>query len=118
MHLIGRMDSCFYEVPEGLIYFTYIVPRYRAQFHVVFFDGKLRKDRIPLCVAAMQECVDDFDIRVFQTELAAGNVPLREFVKKLGFVWEGTQRRGWVDETGISDKLLFGILSEEIDGSR
>jgi hypothetical protein len=114
-HLVGRQDSYFVEAgDEGLIYLTSIVPRYKADMSFVFWDGKLGKDRRELVKTVLRQSFEDFALERVSAYSAASNVPFNSALRKIGFVCEGTVRKGWVDVQGFQDMLLFGVLREEL----
>lgn len=114
-HLVGRTDSYFTEAGDaGLIYLTTIVPRYKADLNFVFWDGKLGKDRRELVRTFLYQTFSDFALERISAYSAARNVPFNSALRKIGFVCEGTVRKGWIDSLGFQDMLFFGMLREEL----
>lgn len=48
-------------------------------------------------------------------DTAAGNLGSVKVLKKAGFVVEGRQRKYWHARGGYHDRLLFGLLAEEVE---
>lgn len=115
-HLLGARNSYFLEVgeDEGLVYFTNIWPRFRADFGLVFWDGKLSASRRASAREAIVAAFQDFELIRMQADISARNVPMKTTLRKLGFVLEGTRRNDWVDEQGPYDRLVFGMLRQEL----
>lgn len=113
-HLLYSKNAYFLEHNQGLVYFTNIVPRWKADLSFVFWDEKLGKDRRELIRGAIRNCVEDFALKRLQASTVVTNVPLVNSLKKIGFVWEGTLRRGWVDGSEMLDQAVFSLLPEEI----
>jgi len=115
-HLLGRRDSYFLEVgdAEGLVQFTPVVPRIKAQFSVVFWDQKLSAKRRVAVKEAIVDAFKNFALIRVQADISAKNVPMKTFLQRLGFTYEGTLRSDWIEQNGLSDKLVYGILAQEL----
>jgi hypothetical protein len=116
MHLLGRRDSVFYEVGdgEGLTFFTTVIPRYKATFGTLFWDRKLSARRRAAVRESIVDAFGNFELVRVQADISAKNAPMRTFLQRLGFVYEGTLRNDWIDEAGFADRLVFGILKREL----
>lgn len=116
MHLLGRRDSVFHEVGdnEGLVFFTNVMPRYKATFGLLFWDRKLSARRRAAVREGIVDAFKNFELVRVQADISAKNAPMRTFLQRLGFVYEGTLRSDWVDESGIADRLTFGLLRQEL----
>ncbi len=51
-------------------------------------------------------------------DCAAGHAGSRRVMEKCGFVAEGCQRKYWHARGGFHDRLLFGLLAEDLDTVR
>lgn len=112
-HLTRRRDSWFVEVEDtGLVYLTSIIPRYMGNLNVIFWDGKLPAVRVPVVRAVVKKAVQLFQLQKVNASTPAR--PLGEFLKKVGFRWEGTIRRGMALNGRTVDLSLFGALDEEV----
>ena len=79
----------------GLLGFTKIVPKVDAQFHPVFFDGKLRNaaGKRDLLLRAMDWAFGVYDLHRLSVVLPENRYALVSFVRqKLGFRFEGENR--------------------------
>jgi len=90
---VWRVDGS----PElcGLIGFTHIVPQVDAQFHPVFFDGKLRNllGKRSLLLRSMDWAFQRWDLHRLSTNLPETSFALVDFArKKLGFRFEAELR--------------------------
>jgi hypothetical protein len=114
-HLTRRRDSWFVEVEDvGLVYLTAIIPRYMGNLNVIFWDGKLPVNRVPVVRAVIKRAVQLFELQKVNASTPAR--PLGEFLKKSGLRWEGTVRRGMAMNGKIVDLSLYGALAEEVLG--
>lgn len=95
-------DTAFFEVwhvedaqPVGLVAFTQIVPQVNANFHFVFFDGKLRNvlGKRELLLRVMARAFDLWQLHRLSAEVPSDALALADFArKKLGFRYEGEGR--------------------------
>jgi len=51
-------------------------------------------------------------------DCAAGNTGSRRVMERCGFVAEGCQRKYWHARGGFHDRLLFGLLADDLDAAR
>lgn len=97
----------------GVIYLTEIIEGLSGNMKVVFWDGKLRADRKTAIRAFIEEMFQKLSLQRITVQLHESNLPLKRVLRQLGFVYEGTMRRAWLDASGLSDVLIFGLLREE-----
>lgn len=79
----------------GLLGFTHIVPKVNAQFHPVFFDGKIRNamGKRELLLRAMDWAFASYDLHRLSVELPENRYALVRFIReKLGFRFEAENR--------------------------
>ena len=79
----------------GLVGFTQIVPRVTAQFHPIFFDGKLRNafGKRELLLRSLDWAFQAFGVHRISAELPETSFAMVDFSrKKLGFHFEGEGR--------------------------
>lgn len=98
----------------GLMYLVQLVPGINAQMHLVFWDEKLPATRAPLVRKAVKFGMERFELPRISAQFKWSAVTMKHFLRKVGFVYEGTLRKGWIDETGYQDMLLYGMISEEL----
>lgn len=112
-HLVNRRDSWFVEVGDiGLVYFTGIIPEFTSTMHVIFWDQKLGRGRVPYVKNIVRSAFELFALRKINVVTIAK--PMQEFLKDVGFQWEGKIRRGTIVNGEMKDVRLFGIIPEEI----
>jgi len=111
--LTGRRDAWFVEAGDrGLIYLTSIKLGWDANFHVVFWDRSLKIDRVAAAKTVLTEAFRRFELPRITSTLAYQNLPMKRFLKDLGFVLEGVTRLGWSVDPPI-DRIQYGILEAE-----
>jgi RimJ/RimL family protein N-acetyltransferase len=114
-HLTQDRSSWFLEVGDvGLVYFTGVVPRVGATINVLFWDGKLGKARVALVREAIRLVVERFALERVGAQIKWSNKDMRDFLKRVGLIWEGTIRKAWVDRNGCEDMLMLGLIKEEL----
>lgn len=111
-HLTSRRDAWFVETPVGLLYLTNIVLDRDADFNVVFWDQRLTMDRAAAAKSVLATAFERFRLPRISSYVPYTNAPLRRFLREIGFVLEGTIRRGWSVEPPV-DTILFGMLTDE-----
>jgi RimJ/RimL family protein N-acetyltransferase len=99
----------------GVLYLSNIIEGLNGDLKVVFWDGKLRADRKTAVRHFVEEMFRTLHLQRMTVHLHASNVPLKRLLRQLGFVYEGTMRRAWLDSNGLSDILIFGLLREEYE---
>jgi RimJ/RimL family protein N-acetyltransferase len=113
-HLLLRHDSWFVEAGNaGLYYFTGIVPRQTAMFHMIFWDKHLTADRREAAKLVLSAAFRLFDLRRVGAAVVESNIPLRKTLQKIGFTAEGVLRKAQVLNGEYHDLHLYGLLSEE-----
>jgi len=113
--LTRRRDTWFVEAGEsGLFYFTNIVPRVDAEFHMLFWDKKLGGDRRESAKLVLHAAQKNFSLRRISSMVVESNGPLRKTLQKIGFVTEGIIRQSKVVNGEYQDAHLFGLLAEEM----
>lgn len=114
-HLVQDRSAWFLEVGNvGLVYFTELAPGAWATLNLIFWDGKLGKERIDAVRSACQMAASRFELQRISARIKWSNRVMRDVLKRAGLIWEGTIRKGWFDEKGYEDMLLFGVTSEEL----
>jgi RimJ/RimL family protein N-acetyltransferase len=64
---------------------------------------------------ALHAAFDMFELQRIQAQVSAKNVGLNRNLRRLGFVWEGTIRRGWIGTNGyFHDMCVLGMLREDL----
>ena len=112
-HLTMRRDSWFVEVGDlGLVYLTNVIPEFTGTMHVLFWDQKLPVVRVPLVQEVVRSAFDLFALKKINVTTTAK--PMGDFLKKIGFSWEGNVRRGTIIDGAFTDVRLFGIIPEEV----
>jgi RimJ/RimL family protein N-acetyltransferase len=113
-HLLQRSDSWFVEVVDtGLIWLTNILPEFKADFNVIFWDRSFGADRRMLCRHVIATAIAEFDLTRVQSFTPVTNATLAEVaLRKIGFVKEGVLRKAWRDKEDC-DLIVFGLLREE-----
>ena len=112
--LTGR--GLFWRVDDfvGVVYMTNIQPAHDALVHMSFFDGRL-KGRQPLMKAMLQYVFKKYMFRRLTAEVPEYVVPYTiDFVKALGFKFEGKKRRSTPFDNKYFDTNIFGVLREEL----
>jgi hypothetical protein len=97
----------------GIIFLTSILPGYVGTLNVAFWDEKLSKERRAVVKEAVGQYFRDFDLIRMSALTPYSNQPMRTMLKKTGFVYEGTIRRGWIGPP-LDDAFIFGMLREEV----
>lgn len=87
----------FGEEPQivGLIHFSHIVPKVDAQFHPVFFDGKIRNlmGKREILLRSLDWAYQTWDLHRISVQLPENRYALVRFVReKLGFRFEAENR--------------------------
>lgn len=114
--LTHSRDAWFIEAGDkGLIYLTSVIPRLNATLNMLFWDGKLTKDRREAVRSVVVEATELFELPRISALCPQTNLPLRQVLKKIGFVLEGVSRKGYLTPSGsYIDMFLFGVTSEEV----
>jgi RimJ/RimL family protein N-acetyltransferase len=110
-------QAWFIQVGEvGLVYLTNVEPSVNAELNVLFWDGKLGKDRQEAIKAVIGTAFRVFEIERISASVVHTNAPLRNILNhKLGFVLEGVTRRGARSGEGkFVDLIRYGLLKEEL----
>jgi len=114
-HLTQRRDAWFIEAGDiGLIYLTQVMPGFSAVLHVVFWDGHLTQDRREAVKSVVRTAFKMFELTRCTAVAAESNLPIRQMLRKVGFVLEGVIRKSWLGPDSPIDTFLFGILKEEL----
>ena len=112
-HLTARPDAWFVEVGHvGLVYLTNIILDRDADLNVLFWDGKLRKDRKAAVRAIISDAFKTFRLPRISAILPSTNPALQRLLNDVGMSVEGTIRKGWSPQDEI-DSVFMGILKEE-----
>jgi RimJ/RimL family protein N-acetyltransferase len=112
-NLTRSRDAWFVEAGNvGLIYLTDIRPGLDANFFTVFWDKSLQTDRVAACKTVLTEAFSRFDLPRISARISQQNVPMKRFLRDLGFTLEGVTRLGWSVSPPI-DKIHYGILFDE-----
>ena len=113
-HLMQRRDAWFLEVGDvGLVYITGVVPRQSGILNVLFWDGKLRRDRREAVKSIVSEAFELFALERLSAMTPIPNSSMRNMYQKVGFVLEGVIRNGWREDKELQDLVLFGMLRKE-----
>ena len=113
-HLTQSRDAWFVEAGSvGLLYLTEIVPRRDAKFHILFWNGSLEKGHLAATKTILTEGFQRFELLRVNAEVPVHNLPMKRFLKDLGFVLEGVTRQGWWNDSPPADLVHYGILNEE-----
>jgi len=107
-------NAWFLVHPAGLVYFTGVFPGISAMLHVLFWDGKLTKARALEVRVAVRQAAERFNLARVSAQFKWSNRAYLKFLRSVGFVYEGTLRKGWVEATSFEDMLLYGMISEEL----
>ena len=119
-HLIHRRDAWFVRVVQdnvdlGLVYVTDIVVNWSGVLNVVFWDGRLTKERRTAVLDVAATALKEFELVRLSAFAPYSNQPLRAMLRKISFVHEGVIRQGWAAAEGKpKDLFMFGLLSEEV----
>lgn len=114
-HLTEDRNAWFLEVGDvGLLYFTHVIPGISAILNIVFWDQKLPKERADAVKLAVRRAFEEFNLARVGVQFKWTNRALKRFVKDVGFCYEGTLRRAWVDAEGHHDMLWYGMIKEEL----
>ena len=112
-HLTARPDAWFVEIgPVGLVYLSNIILGRDADLNVLFWDGKLRKDRKAAVRSVIAAAFKQFNLPRISAVLPSTNPALQRVLGDVGLTVEGTIRKGWGVEPQI-DSVYMGILKEE-----
>lgn len=113
--LTAHKDAWFVEVGNvGLVYLTFVVPESNANLNVMFWDGKLTRDRREAVKTILVTAFDLFQLPRITASCPVTNNPMRQMLSKIGFVLEGVARKGYRDVDGkYVDLVMFGVLDEE-----
>ena len=108
-------NSWFVEVGDvGLVYLTYVVPRFIATFNVLFWDRKISKDRKEIIRDILAQAFDRFDLVRIAAFVPSTNEPLVSALRKIGFTIEGRLRKAFMQEAEFSDVVVLGLLKDEV----
>ena len=112
-HLTARQDAWFVEIGEvGLVYLTNMILERDADLNVLFWDGKLRKDRKAAVRQVIAGAFKEFDLPRISAILPSTNPALQRLLGDVGLTVEGTIRKGW-QVNPVVDAVYLGILKEE-----
>jgi hypothetical protein len=112
-HLTARPDAWFVEIGHvGLVYLSNIILNRDADLNVLFWDGKLRKDRKAAVRAVIAAAFKQFQLPRISAILPSTNPALQRLLGDVGLQTEGTIRKGWGIEPPV-DSVYMGILKEE-----
>lgn|SRR5262245_31264308 len=115
-HLTQRRDSWFVEVEDvGLIYLTNVIPTWSAVLNVLFWDGRLGKERREVLREVLNFAFTEFQLLRVQATVSADNTPLQTFYEKSGMCVEGVLRNAWRDEEGLQNIVLLSLVPEEVE---
>jgi len=115
-HLTARRDAWFVEVADvGLIYLTNIILDRDADFNFIFWDGHLTLDRVAAIKSVITTAFERFGLPRLSAAVPYTNPPSRRVLTDVGFVLEGTIRRGWTVTPPV-DAIIYGMLLEESPG--
>lgn len=112
-HLTARKDAWFVEIgPVGLVFLTNIILGRDADLNVLFWDGRLRKDRKAAVRAVLVGAFNTFKLPRISAVVPGTNAALQRLLGDVGLSTEGTIRKGWSVDPPI-DTVYMGILEEE-----
>lgn len=115
IQLLTRVDSYFGEIGEvGLAYLTDVIPTFSASFHVVFWDGKLGKERRFAIREFLQNTISAFELSRVQTFIPVTNLPLVVVLRKIGFRDEGIMRKAFREQNADFDMHVLSVLKGEL----
>jgi len=94
----------------GVFYLNGITPR-EANVDFSFFDGRLR---FQLTQAMIEYVFEEYGFDRLNAQIVPyANSRVFEFIKNLGFVYEGKKRKAHLYKGGKIDLILYGLLKEE-----
>ncbi len=112
-HLTARKDAWFVEIgPVGLVFLTNIILGRDADLNVLFWDGRLRKDRKAAVRAVVASAFKTFKLPRISAVVPGTNAALQRLLGDVGLATEGTIRKGWSVNPSV-DSVYMGILEEE-----
>lgn len=116
LHLIQDPNAWFVEFPDqGLVFFTDVNPRHGATMHVVFWDTYITNDRRRRIRDILRTAFQQFSLpRVTCFVREGSSEAFIRMLRRIGFVLEGTIRKGWIEETRHLDCIMFGLLPEDL----
>lgn len=113
MSQLMSKNAWFLEVGNrGLIYVTEIIPNFTGSINVLFWDKTLNRNR-PYFQAVTMKAFELFGLVRVSAPFPASNKPMHDFLKKCGFRYEGTLRRGTIIDGSFTDLVIYSVLREE-----
>jgi RimJ/RimL family protein N-acetyltransferase len=113
--LLAKNSLYFVLDDAGIIYFTDILPKYIAKFHLMFWDKQLR-GREPICKDMIGWAFNTLKVEKVWTSIPAFARVQRKFAERLGFLREGCFRKGYPCMGTNYDVYWYGMLKEDFDG--
>lgn len=112
-------NSLFYEVGDevGIAAATNINLRVDAVVHLIMFDRRLR-GREKIFLEILDDVFTRGQLARVTAAFPASRSTTRKLVERLGFVHEGTLRKGMLIDGAYDDVIIYGILREDMYGGQ
>lgn len=98
---------------EGFVAFYPIVPGLGAEAHHFIWSPRFMR-RPQLGRATLRWACRQWDLKRITAQCPARHRRVQRACEAMGFTLEGRLRHGVVDDRGITDMLIYGILAEEL----
>lgn len=91
---------------ENIVIYNY------ADVHIFFWDSRL-KGREVICKEMIRWLFDHLQVFRLATAAPIYAKAVIRFIKRLGFVEEGIQRKAYLHDGELFDQVMFGLLKDE-----
>ena len=113
--LLLRRDTVFFKVGDlGVVYFTDIVPRLKANVHLMFWDRKL-KDREIYVARAAAALSKMLGLRRIECFIPDFNIAAQKFAERCGLVKEGELRMSMLSRGEYRGVVVYAAVDGEIE---
>ena len=101
----------------GSMYLTQVITKFDANAHFTFWDS-IARGREPIILKGLEFAFERYDLERVSVEVPIYQSGVIRFVRRMGFVEEGTKRHTTIHKGVWVDSVLFGYLREELEYER
>ena len=113
--LVGAEESTYFLGDnEGVVVLSPLIPGEAAEAHHYLWSPRFYR-RPKLGRAVLRDACRRWSLRRITAQAPARHKALIKAIDRLGFTLEGRARNGIVDDKGVTDLLIYGILAEELE---